>query len=235
MPNSYKVPYLRTALFLFNKFQLLPSFSFHVQRLSKRFGTNNVLDEVSLGHSDGVLGIAGPNGSGKSTLLQCLSGLRRPTSGSIIWQKNDSPITFADLKKYIGYAAPYINLYRELTCAENLDFLLQLRGKKGDRVIIQQALKRTGIKALSEHLFSNISTGQQQRLRLSAALMHDPDVLFLDEPGSNLDEKGRNLIKELTVDFRRSQKLVIIASNIPAELELCDRVYSVEREDFIRT
>jgi ABC-type multidrug transport system ATPase subunit len=211
----------------------LPSFSFHVQRLSKRFGTNSVLDDISLCHSNGVLGIAGPNGSGKSTLLQCLAGLKSPTSGSIIWQKNNKPIAFADLKKYIGYAAPYINLYRELTCAENLDFLLQLRGKKSDRAIIQQALKRTGIEMLSEHLFGNISTGQQQRLRLSAALMHDPEVLFLDEPGSNLDEKGRNLIKELTADFRGAQKLIVIASNIPAELELCDQVYSVEKEEFI--
>ncbi|HYW34059.1 MAG TPA: ATP-binding cassette domain-containing protein [Balneolaceae bacterium] len=210
------------------------SFTLHVQRLSKHFGTKSVFNDISLKHTEGVLGIAGSNGSGKSTLLRCLAGLDRPTSGTVEWFQDNEPIDKESLKKNIGYAAPYINLYRELSCAENLNFLLELRGAKGQLAAAHEALKKTGIGDLSDQLFVNLSTGQQQRLRLAAALVPNPDILFLDEPGSNLDKKGRELIEELVNDFRETKNLVFIASNIPAELALCDRIYSVEDEKLVR-
>lgn len=204
-----------------------------VHNLCKRFGSNPVFDDINFRYAKGVLGIAGPNGSGKSTLLQCLAGLIRPTSGRVEWYKKEQNINIQKLKNRLGYAAPYINLYEELSCRENLDFLMQLRKYTSPSKKIDAALKQTQITHLADQPFARLSTGQQQRLRLAAAIVHQPDVLFFDEPGSNLDESGRTLIQSLVSDFKKAGKMVIIASNNPEELELCDEIYSVQDEDFI--
>ena len=205
-----------------------------VQNLRKRFGGNRVFNDITLTHKGGVMGIAGANGSGKSTLLQCFAGLIRPTSGQVEWYKKEQQIDLQKITKHLGYAAPYINLYEELSCSENLEFLLQLRNTTDVPAAVQAALARTEIQNLGDQLFGKLSTGQQQRMRLAAAIVHQPKVLFLDEPGSNLDEKGRMLIESLVAEFKEADKLVIIASNNPDELALCNRVYSVEEERFLK-
>lgn len=143
------------------------------------------------------------------------------------------PIGKTELKNRLGFAAPYINLYNEFTCRENLDFLLKLRGCKNRLANIKKALSLTGIEELAHQPFEQLSTGQQQRLRISAALIHNPDILFLDEPGSNIDEHGRQLIDNIIDDFKEAQKPVFIASNNPNELAYCDRIFSVEEEAFV--
>lgn len=205
-----------------------------VQNLRKRFGGNRVFNDITLTHKGGVMGIAGANGSGKSTLLQCFARLVRPTSGQVEWYKKEQQIDVQKITNHLGYAAPYINLYEELSCSENLEFLLQLRNTTDVPAAVQAALARTEIQNLGDQLFGKLSTGQQQRMRLAAAIVHQPKVLFLDEPGSNLDEKGRMLIESLVAEFKEADKLVIIASNNPDELALCNRVYSVEEERFLK-
>lgn len=195
--------------------------------LGKRFGSKLVLDAVNLIHSHGVLGISGPNGSGKSTLLQCLAGLIRPTSGQVQWYEKDQNIGIHKIKKQLGYAAPYINLYEELTCTENLHFLMQLRRTPEKSSGIHAILQHFGIGGGADRPFGKLSTGQQQRLRLAAAVIHEPAVLCLDEPGSNLDEKGRDLIASLVREYRKSDRCVILASNTPDELALCDTIFSL--------
>lgn len=193
-----------------------------------------MFNDITLTHKGGVMGIAGANGSGKSTLLQCFARLVRPTSGQVEWYKKEQQIDVQKITNHLGYAAPYINLYEELSCSENLEFLLQLRNTTDVPAAVQAALARTEIQNLGDQLFGKLSTGQQQRMRLAAAIVHQPKVLFLDEPGSNLDEKGRMLIESLVAEFKEADKLVIIASNNPDELALCNRVYSVEEERFLK-
>ena len=201
--------------------------------MSKHFGSRDILHNISFSFEKGSLGIAGPNGSGKSTLLKCLAGLLSPNSGDLSWYQNEQLMDDGALKENLGYAAPYINLYDELSCRENLEFLLKLRGSNTITQTATAALKRTVVGELAEQPFGTLSTGQRQRMRLAAALVHDPDVLFLDEPGSNLDKKGRKMIERLVAEFREAGKLVIIASNNTEELDLCDRVFSVEKEEFV--
>ncbi|MDZ7716998.1 MAG: ATP-binding cassette domain-containing protein [Balneolaceae bacterium] len=86
------------------------------------------------------------------------------------------------------------------------------------------------LKEISDQLFGSLSTGQQQRAKLASALFGNPQVLLLDEPGANLDERGRTLIREIVQQSKEKNRLVIIASNNPEELDLCDRVFSVEEE-----
>lgn len=134
------------------------------------------------------------------------------------------------IKTKLGYAAPYINLYEELSCIENLAFLMQLRCMPTSSESIRKILKRTDIYPLANQLFGHLSTGQQQRLRLAAAIMHHPEILFLDEPGANLDENGRELVDSLASEFKAKGKLVILASNNPEELALCDTIFSLGKE-----
>lgn len=211
----------------------MKTYSLHIKNLSKHFGSRDILHNISFSFEKGSLGIAGPNGSGKSTLLKCLAGLLSPNSGDLSWYQNEQLMDDGALKENLGYAAPYINLYDELSCRENLEFLLKLRGSNTITQTATAALKRTVVGELAEQPFGTLSTGQRQRMRLAAALVHDPDVLFLDEPGANLDEKGRKMIERLVAEFREAGKLVIIASNNTEELDLCDRVFSVEKEEFV--
>lgn len=156
--------------------------SIQVKELGKRFGKRVILSNISFTHKKGVLGIAGSNGSGKSTLMKCLAGIWRPSKGTVSWQINDEETDYKRFKALLGYAAPYINLYDELTCFENLNFLLQFKNsynKKGD---IRKALKQTDMLEYRDQPFQNLSTGQQQRMRISAALVHQPEVLFLMSP-----------------------------------------------------
>lgn len=200
-----------------------------VHRLSKSYGKHTVFRNLSFIADSSVVGVAGRNGSGKSTLLKCIAGLQKPTSGSITW-KSGSGTTIAPerLKKKLGYAAPYISLYEELTVKENLSFLFDVRNET-DRNHIARTLQRTGAEPFRNSLFGSLSTGQQQRARLAAAIVHQPEILFLDEPGSNLDEKGKVVVVDLVNEFRNQKKLLILASNQAYELDLCDSIIDLNK------
>lgn len=202
--------------------------SLQVTQLSKSFGKNRVWQSLTFRHSEGILGIAGPNGSGKSTLLQCLSGLLKPSSGSIIWKNDHGEISMEELKYKMGFAAPYVSLYRELSISENIHFLSKLRKISPDPSFLDMLLSQVGLDHIDGQPFGTLSTGQQQRARLAAALFTDPDILLLDEPGSNLDEKGKELIADIADTARAKGKFMILASNDPEELELCDDIFSIE-------
>ena len=194
----------------------------NVIKLNKRFGSKPVLTDVSFSSSSTVLGISGSNGSGKSTLLKCISGLMKPSSGEVRWVKNGSGLSKRSLKNHIGYAAPYIQYYEELSVMENLQFLMDLNDQK-DLHPPHLLLKRFGIGPLSENLYGELSTGQQQRVKLAGALIHQPEILILDEPGSNLDKKGRFAVEELIIAEREQNHFIILASNQSYELDLCDK------------
>lgn len=210
-------------------------FKIQVQNLHKSFGAHQVFSGVNFNHHTGSLGIAGSNGSGKTTLLKCLAGLLDPTGGQIRRTKGGSNLPLGRFKKNLGYVAPYINLYSELSCRENLEFLAKLRDisteKNSDS--ITQWLKTVELEHLEDQPFGKLSTGQQQRLRLASGLFHDPHILMLDEPGSNLDEAGSDIIKSIVERFNDSHKMLILASNNDRELTLCDRIYSIEDEHII--
>lgn len=193
-------------------------------QISKKYNQKSIFKELSFSFREGVLGIAGANGSGKSTLMKCLAYLLRPTSGSVIWTKNGQVLKQAEFKQLAGYAAPYIGLYAELTVYENLKFLLEVGGFPAKKTDIEAIIARMQITRLQEQFYGSLSTGQQQRLKLAAALIRNPDILLLDEPGSNLDAKGHDLVKNVIEQARTDGKLVILASNDPNEIILCDKV-----------
>lgn len=198
------------------------------KKIVKNYGPNQVLPGVSFQYRSTVLGIAGSNGSGKSTLLKILSGLLKPTVGSVLWKIDQTDHSPKAIKPYIGFTAPYIQLYEELTVYENVRFLLDLQ-KISTIKDINILLRRFEISDLSHKLFGNLSTGQQQRVKLATTLIKKPAILILDEPGANLDTRGKILIEDLVDDFRAENKMAVIASNQADELKLCDEILDLDK------
>lgn len=196
--------------------------------LEKRFGQKTVFSNLTIETDTPVLGIAGINGSGKSTLLRCLAGLLKPSSGSVQWVIDGEQIKQTNLKNSLGYAAPYIQLYEELTVRENLEFIRNVRCLKSSNSI-SNLLEPLGADQLLERHFGELSTGQQQRIKLAAAIIHDPDILLLDEPGSNLDEAGKKIILSLVERYKKRDRMVIIASNQQEELALCNEIIELKK------
>lgn len=233
-PSSLAIKYI-----LYFHWGLSPHFlplsvmTLQVKRLKKTFGPHTVFSDLSFEYSGNTLGIAGSNGSGKSTLLKCLAGLLSPTEGEVNWLENNEIISGQIFNQSMGYAAPYINLYDELTVIENLQFLSDIRRHTDSAGNIKKWINKTGLSTVEGQPFGTLSTGQQQRLRIAAALFHQPDILLLDEPGSNLDETGRSLVNEIANLYQDPRHLLIIASNDPRELEVCQQIFTVERQQFI--
>lgn len=194
-----------------------------VNKLTKIYGNHVVFKDLSFRFETGVLGISGSNGAGKSTLLQCLAGLLKPTSGSIDWSDSGTFIKHDELKNLLGFAAPYVQLYEELTALENLNFLNDLHPAKKTSTPAS-LIQSFNANEFQNSFYGELSTGQQQRVKLAAACIHQPRILCLDEPGSNLDEKGISLIDSLVENLRNANKTVIIASNQTRELDLCDSI-----------
>lgn len=196
--------------------------------LEKKFGRKTVFSGLSINTDTSILGIAGMNGSGKSTLLRCLAGLLKPTSGTVSWMIQQRELERKDLKDHLGYAAPYVQLYEELTVRENLDFIKKVRSLK-DNKSLNELLKPIGAENLTEMHFGDLSTGQQQRIKLAAAIIHEPKILLLDEPGSNLDEAGKDVVKNLVGRFSSQNRMVVIASNQKEELALCNEIIELKK------
>lgn len=175
----------------------------------------------------GIIGISGANGSGKSTLLKCLAGLLKQDRGLVLWHEAGSTSESFDVRNHGGFAAPYIQLYKDLTCRENLDFLKSplVNSPEMDLVGLFSSL---GIGDKLDARYGSLSSGQQQRVKVLSAVAHRPKVLFLDEPGTNLDVRGNTFIREQIEIRRKQQQLTIIASNQVDELDLCDTVLSVD-------
>lgn len=202
--------------------------SLKAKNLTKKYATNIVFRELSFEHQQGILGISGSNGSGKSTLLQCLAYLKRPNAGSIIWKNDEQLMNQQEFKSRLGFAAPYINLYSELSVWENLVFLMEAGGNSADTERLQVLIEYVEIPHLKNQLFGSLSTGQKQRAKLAVALVRDPDILMLDEPGSNMDKQGHALVSTIIKDASEAGKLIIMASNDPTEITLCDTVLNVD-------
>ncbi len=198
--------------------------SLSVKSLTKKYNRKTVLNDVHFGHNSGILGVSGSNGSGKSTLMKCLAGLLRSNSGTIEWKLNGDSLSQTELKDHIGYAAPYISLYEELTVLENLEFLSEVSKQHLEEADFEKLLSKTETDSLKKKLYKSLSTGQQQRVKLASSLIRDPEVLFWDEPGSNLDSNGHALVQRLLKEQKEKGCLIFLASNDPDEIALCDEI-----------
>ncbi len=197
--------------------------------LSRSFGTRKIIGPLSFTLESGrVLGVAGENGSGKTTLLRVLAGLIRPTGGNVVFEENGETFVPREAAPFLGWCAPDLSLYGELTAEENLDFFERVRGLAPTPERARALLKGVGLppESHSQKSLSSLSTGQRQRVKLAYATLHAPGVLLLDEPGANLDEAGRAVVQKVVAE-QRARGIAIIASNDPRDLALADETLSL--------
>lgn len=191
-----------------------PSCALSFSGLCRSFGRLRVLTDVSGGAEEGeLLLIRGANGSGKSTLLRCLAGLLAPDDGTIDYREHEAPFDAEGRRRRVGYVAPDLAFYEELTAEENLAFFARLRGV--DRRRPGELLARVGLPP--DRLAGALSSGMRQRLRWAWALLARPRVLLLDEPFQNLDAPGEALAHELLAEHL-TRGLAVVAS--PASIDL---------------
>jgi heme exporter protein A len=202
-------------------------------RVARAFGSRKILGPLTFSVSrDRVLGIAGRNGAGKTTLLKMLAGLLRTSSGTVLIAESRAEgarlVPPRETAGSIGWAAPDLSLYGELTPAENLDFFSRLKGAPLGKEAIDGLIEDAGLdpKRLAEIETRFLSTGQRQRLKLVFAVLAEPTVLLLDEPSSNLDEAGRAIVAKF-VSRQRRGAAVVIASNDTRDLALADEVLTL--------
>jgi heme exporter protein A len=166
-----------------------------------------------------VLVITGPNGSGKSTLLSILCGLLRPTRGEVTYQRGGQNVERDSWRHVLGVVAPAMAVYEELDAMENLRFFARVRGMGPSGERCRECLNLVGLDPDRRTQIRGYSTGMAQRLKIAQALLHEPPVLFLDEPGSNLDPAGKDWLEEYVGGLREAGKTVVLATNDRREME----------------
>ncbi|GAB4109165.1 MAG: heme ABC exporter ATP-binding protein CcmA [Roseiflexaceae bacterium] len=195
-----------------------------LENIAINYGARRVLAGVTLTLRPGdVLVVAGANGSGKSSLLRLLCGLQRPSHGRVAYVTAGREIPPAQAMALVGWVAPDLQLYRELTALENLRFFAQLRGLRRSDADLRALLDSIGLGGRGDDLLAAYSSGMGQRLRYAYALLHEPPVLLLDEPTVTLDERGAALVEQI-VERQRQRGITVIATNDPRELRFADYV-----------
>ena len=196
-----------------------------IENLCKQYGSAVVLDHISLTFEPGrIYGLTGRNGSGKTMFLKHLLGLVRPTSGRILYdglelgKDMEMPDSVGAIIENPGFLPEYTGLY-------NLELLAMIRGRIGTKEC-REAMKLTGLDPDSHKKVHAYSLGMKQRLGIAQALMEDPDMLFLDEPLSGLDDEGVDDIRKILLEEKERGKLILIASHNKEDIDiLCNEVY----------
>ena len=197
-----------------------------VRDLRKDFGYLQALSGVSFDLNKGeFLTIFGPNGAGKTTLIKVLAGLTRPTSGSAHIDGFDVLESNAELRSQIGVISHTTCLYPDLTALENLLFYAKLYGLDDPEKRTNESIREAGLQLRRHDPVRTYSRGMQQRMAIARATLHDPSVLFLDEPFTGLDLRATNALKDHLHDLHTGKRTIIMTTHdISCGLELCDRV-----------
>jgi ABC-2 type transport system ATP-binding protein len=198
-----------------------------VHDLVRRFGTFTAVDHVSFEvHRGEIFGLLGPNGAGKTTTFRMLCGLLPATSGTLRVAGVDLHHARASARERIGYVAQKFSLYGQLSVVENLDFFGSAYGlrprKRRER--IDWALEQFELRSLSRLPSGQLPGGYKQRLSMAAALLHEPDILFLDEPTSGVDPLARREFWQRITALARQGVTVIVTTHFMEEAEYCDRI-----------
>ncbi len=203
-----------------------------VDKLTKSFGPFIAVDNISFSLRRGeVLGFLGPNGAGKTTTMRMITGFLSPTEGSIKVCDNDVAKYPLEIKEKIGYVPEGAPLYGEMTVLNFLKFIADVRKipktKKDDA--IDNAIKKLGLELVLFQQLETLSKGYKRRVGLSQAILHDPDVLILDEPTDGLDPNQKHEVRKLIKEMA-STKAIIISTHILEEVDaVCTRAMIIAK------
>ncbi len=205
--------------------------------LTKRFGSIQALDGLDLDVPAGsIFGLLGPNGAGKTTTLRILTGLAVATSGSATVAGVPVGLDRPELHRRTGYLDQDPRFYSWMRGRELLELAARLSGVREEDVRrrVGASLERTGLTAAAERRIGGWSGGMRQRLGIAQALIHEPAIVFLDEPVSSLDPEGRRDLREL-IERLRGETTVVLSTHVLADVErVCDRVAILDRGRLVR-
>ena len=200
--------------------------------LTRRFGEFTAVDRVSFAVRQGeIFGFLGPNGAGKTTTIRMLTGLLPPTAGTALVAGLDVAREPREVKRRIGYMSQLFSLYADLTVEENIEFFGGLHELAGGRYRERRewVLASAGLTGLHDRVTGTLPLGMKQRLALGSALIHEPSILFLDEPTSGVDPISRRTFWDLIRQFAAQGTTVLVSTHYMDEAEHCDRLALMNR------
>jgi ABC-2 type transport system ATP-binding protein len=205
-------------------------------RLTKRFDSFVAVDHISFTVARGtIFGFLGPNGSGKTTTIRMLLGLLQPSEGRAAILGYDCAREIDPIRRRAGYMSQRFSLYPNLTVAENLNFYAHTYGVTGKRLVEQKRviLEMAGLKGRERELTRNLSGGWKQRLALGAAILHEPEILFLDEPTAGVDPVSRRQFWELLYTQAAGGTTIFVTTHYMDEAEQCQALAFIHRGSLI--
>lgn len=198
-----------------------------VRNLVKKFGNFTANDNLSFDVARGeIFGFLGANGAGKTTAIKILSGLSKPTSGEVSIAGMDVYHDTEKIKKSIGYMSQRFSLYEDLTVAENIRFYAGIYGLSGSQIKerTNKLLEQLGLESSRKSLIKGLPLGWRQKLAFSVAIIHEPKIVFLDEPTSGVDPVTRRQFWEMIYQAAANKVTVFVTTHYMDEAEYCDRV-----------
>jgi ABC-2 type transport system ATP-binding protein len=205
----------------------LKQYALQVKDLTMRFGDFTAVDNITFNVEQGeIFGFLGANGAGKTTAIKMFCGLLRPTSGEGTVAGFDVYREPEKIKKNIGYMSQHFSLYEDLTITENIQFYGGIYGLKKNNIIskTRELLEKLDLQAYAKRLVKGLPLGWKQKLAFSVAIMHDPQVVFLDEPTSGVDPITRRQFWDLIYEAANMGITVFVTTHYLEEAEYCNRV-----------
>ena len=200
-------------------------FVIDVRGVTKRFDTRTVVNDIAMQVRPGeIYGFLGPNGSGKTTFLRMLCGLLTPDGGEGKCLGFDFRRDSAEIKKRVGYMTQKFSFYEDLTIEENLDFIARIYAVPRRKAAVEKSLERLGMVERRRQLAGTLSGGWKQRLALAACLIHEPQLLLLDEPTAGVDPKARREFWEEIQQLAAEGLTVLITTHYMDEASRCNRL-----------
>ena len=181
------------------------------ENLTVRYGRTIALHGIDLDLRPGVVGMFGPNGSGKSTLLRTIAGLLRPAGGRITFKGEAIRSGDENWRRRLGYAGHRPGLYEELTVRENLELFARLNGARAGAV--DETIERIGLGDRADDRVSTLSAGLARRAGVARAVVHEPQVLLLDEPYANLDDEAADRISDIVKGWGTGDRIALVATH----------------------
>ncbi|MEA3105386.1 ABC transporter ATP-binding protein [Caballeronia mineralivorans] len=202
-----------------------PQYAIDVQKLNKRFGDKHVVNDVSLQVARGeIFGFLGPNGSGKTTSIRLMCGLLTPDSGTGTCLGYDIVRESAQIKRNVGYMTQRFSYWDDLTIRENLDFVARIYQMPNRREAVDRSLESLGLQSRANQLTGALSGGWKQRLALAACMLHEPQLLLLDEPTAGVDPAARRDFWEELHRLAARGISVLVSTHYMDEAERCHKL-----------
>jgi len=202
-----------------------------IQNLTKKFKERTVLNGVSFEVNEGeIFGYLGPNGAGKTTTMRIILGLLKPTAGdALVWGQNLGENE--DLRKKVGVLLEHDGLYERITAYENLDYYAQLYGVSNRVEKIENLLEFTGLSDRKDDKVGQFSKGMKRKLALARAIIHDPDVLFLDEISAGLDPEAQKMLRDLILRLSGEERITIFLNShdLDEVQRICSKIAILQR------